>query len=125
MLLIIQEESDYGFFIKSNNKKKIVSKQDDIKQCYFYVKTNSLLTENIKIGLWKYVDYRFKSRNRGRFTQKILEDMTQDLLEKVCMKHIQDIQYSDIELNEMRYYIKLKELYIMVLLEIYIMMMLI
>ena len=26
--------------------------------------------------------------------------MTQDLLEKVCMKHIQDIQYSDIELNE-------------------------
>lgn len=89
-----------AFSLNQITRKKIISKQDDIKQCYFYVKTNSLLTENIKIGLWKYVDYRFKSRNRGRFTQKILEDMTQDLLEKVCMKHIQDIQYSDIELNE-------------------------
>ena len=54
-----------AFSLNQITRKKIVSKQDDIKQCYFYVKTNSLLTENIKIGLWKYVDYRFKSRNRG------------------------------------------------------------
>lgn len=89
-----------SFSISQINRKKIVSKQDDIKQCYYYIKTNNLFTENLKIALWKYVDYRFKSRNRGRFTKNVLQKLIIDLLQNICVKSYKEIEINDIEINE-------------------------
>lgn len=89
-----------SFTLNQINRKKVTSKQDDIKACYFYIKNNDLFTKNIKYGLWKYVDYRFKSRNRGRFTVNCLKRMVDDLLENICGKNINSISINDLDINE-------------------------
>lgn len=84
------------------------NKQDDIKACYGVIKGMNILTENVQFGLWKYADYRFSKRCRGRLTSKTLKTMIIDLLEKVCNKSIESISYEDITIyeSELLYQIK-------------------
>lgn len=81
-------------------KRKVPSKQADIKACYYYVYNNDILTENVKTGIWKYCNYRFSQRNRGKFNKSDIEGMTKDLLEKVCRLPYNAIGLSIVSQNE-------------------------
>lgn len=84
-------------FSLSQIQRKTTTKQEDIKACHWVLKDMDILTENVKIGLWKYADFRFRKRNRGRFTGKIFEDMIYDLLEYCCGKSYKSISIKDVE----------------------------
>lgn len=47
--------------VKYKSRKQDI--QNNIKTCFVEIKTNDLLTENVKYGLSKYVDYRFTHRS--------------------------------------------------------------
>lgn len=81
-------------------QRKSISKQDDIKSCYFIIYSNDILTENVKLGIWQYCNYRFSKRNRGRFSAKTIELMIEDLLQKTCYKNYNDITIDDVLKNE-------------------------
>lgn len=87
-------------FSMNEVKRKIPSKQSDIKGCYYYIQNNDILTENVKTGIWKYCNYRFSQRNRGKFNKITVETMTKDLLEKVCKLPYNSIGLVEVTKNE-------------------------
>jgi len=88
-------------FSMSEVKRKVPSKQADIKACYYYVYNNDILTENVKTGLWKYCNYRFSQRNRGKFNETSIQEMTKELLEKVCRMPYNSIGIKDVMKDEL------------------------
>ncbi len=52
-----------------------------IRNCYITIKTLDILTPNVKLGLEKYVNYRFTQRNCRYFKSQDLQEMIQGLLE--------------------------------------------
>ena len=87
-------------FSMNEVKRKSPSKQIDIKSCYRYIQNNDILTENVKTGIWKYCNYRFSQRNRGKFNKEIVQEMTKNLLEKVCRLPYNSIGINIVKQNE-------------------------
>ena len=87
-------------FSMSEIKRKVPSKQTDIKACYHCIYNNDILTENVKTGIWKYCSYRFSQRNRGKFDENTIQNMTKELLEKVCRMPYNSIGLSIVIQNE-------------------------
>lgn len=87
-------------FSMSEVKRKVPSKQEDIKSCYSVVHGNDILTNNVKHGIWQYCNYRFTKRNRGRFNAKIIQGMIEELLSEICYKQYVSISIHDVEKNE-------------------------
>ena len=71
-------------FTMSQVKRKPSSKQQDIKSCYRLIYSDTILTDNVKQGLWQYCNYRFSKRNRGKFDAVILQKMVEE------QQHIRD-----------------------------------
>lgn len=88
-------------FSMSDIKCKAPSKQTDIKACYHYIYNNDILTENVQTGLWKYCNYRFSQRNRGKFNVDTIREMTKELLEKVCKLPYNSIGLKNVDQNEL------------------------
>ena len=65
-------------FAMNQIKRKSPSKQLDIKSCYREVYGNDILTDNVKLGIWQYCNYRFSKRNRGKFDDKLLKEMIEE-----------------------------------------------
>lgn len=87
-------------FTMSQVKRKPSSKQQDIKSCYRLIYSDTILTNNIKQGLWQYCNYRFSKRNRGKFDAVILQKMVEDLLSQICHKNYCSISLNDVQRNE-------------------------
>ena len=87
-------------FSMSDIKVTKPEKNQDIKDCYRLIFSNDLLTNIVKKGLWQYCSYRFSKRNRGRLTEHLLQDMIEELLEKVCEKPYKSIGINDVEIKE-------------------------
>ena len=81
-------------------KRKSMTRQNNIKDCLRYIRSNQKLTENVKYAIWKYTEYRFNKRNHSNFTAKRLSEMIDELLEYVIPKQIKDITYIDVINNE-------------------------
>lgn len=54
-----------------------------VKSCFGLIKNMDILTDNVKYGLGKYVDFRFKQRNCKYFKADTLKVLIQDLLQYV------------------------------------------
>lgn len=87
-------------FAMNQIKRKSPSKQLDIKSCYREVYGNDILTDNVKLGIWQYCNYRFSKRNRGKFDDKLLKEMIEELLSKICYKKYISISINDVLKNE-------------------------
>lgn len=88
-------------FSMSDIKRKVPSKQADIKACYHYIYNNDILTDIVQTGLWKYCNYRFSQRNRGKFNVDTISNMTKELLEKVCRLPYNSIGINIVRQNEL------------------------
>lgn len=84
-------------FSLSQIKRKTSTKQDDIKSCHWLLKDMDILTDNVKIGLWKYADFRFRKRNRGKFNAEVFRPMIYELLEYCCGKPYTSVSLKDVE----------------------------
>lgn len=91
---------------KVDYKKR--SKQMEIKECYGTIMRIPCLTENVKLGVWKYAEFRFSKRCRGQLTSNTIQKMVQELLEKICIKPFIEINITDVSQfeNEILYHIK-------------------
>lgn len=83
---------------KCNNRK--VTNINKIKQCYKYVNSLDILTDNVKYGLTKYLDYRFKQRKTNDLQYTLLQDMIKELLENCCQLPYIKIGINQCKLNE-------------------------
>jgi len=96
-------------FDLSQIKRKTVTRQDDIKSCHWAVKNMDILTENVKYALWKYAEFRFTKRNRGRLTGNSLTEMIKELLEYCCNKSYNSISLQDVSNNENKILFEIKK----------------
>lgn len=84
----------------SNVKKRVTNKSDLVKGCYGLIYSDGRLSDNVKYGLWKYVEYRLKMRNRSTFNKDVLNNMISELLEYCCNKSYLDVSGKDVLINE-------------------------
>ena len=96
-------------FSMSQVNRKSVSKQDAVKRCYGLIYSNPILTDNVKLGMWKYAEYRFTQRNRGKFDKPQLEELIKELLEYCCGKSYLQISGKDVSINENQILYELKK----------------
>lgn len=71
-----------------------------IRSCFTLVKQMDILTNNVKYGINKYINYRFTKRNCKYFKADILQEMIYDLLQYVCGKPYISISLKDVINNE-------------------------
>lgn len=81
-------------------KRKSTSFKDKIRYCYSYIKSNDILTDNVKYALDKYISFRFTKRTNSNFTSNRLKEMTEDLLSYCCNKPYVSISIQDVMANE-------------------------
>lgn len=93
---------------KKPNKVNNITTNKNIRTLYAYVNNLDIITDNIKIGLKAYLDFRVNLRNNTYLTVDNLEDMVVELLESCCNKSYLHIGIKDvsIEENEILYQIK-------------------
>ena len=96
-------------FSMTNVKRKKSNQQNDIKYSCYFITHNDILTENVKIALLKYCEYRFKSRNRGKFGVEEVKQMTQELLEKVIKQPYNSINNKQVKFNEVELIFQIKQ----------------
>ena len=90
-------------------KRKKSNQQNDIKFCCYYITHNDILTENVKLAMLKYCEFRFKSRNRGKFGVDEVKQMVQELLEKIIRQPYNSIGIKQVKFNEMEIIFQIKQ----------------
>lgn len=92
---------------KCNNRK--VTNMNKIKQCYKYVNSLDIITDNVKYGLVKYLDYRFKQRKTNDLQYTLLQEMIKELLENSCQMPYIKIGIKQCKLNEVEILYQIKK----------------
>ena len=96
-------------FSMNDIKRKKSNQQNDIKFSCYYITHNDILTENVKLAMLKYCEFRFKSRNRGKFGVDEVKQMVQELLEKIIRQPYNSIGIKQVKFNEMEIIFQIKQ----------------
>jgi len=84
--------------VKYNNSTQNIN--SSIRSCFALVKQMDILTDNVRYGINKYINYRFTKRNCKYFKADDLQQMIYDLLQYVCGKSYISISIKDVINNE-------------------------
>lgn len=87
-------------FTLTQIQRKQCRNKVDFRKCYAMINNWDILSNNVKLALKKYLNYRLKQRRTNNLFNDKLEEMIKELLECCCNKDYLQIGLQDVVLNE-------------------------